>query len=433
MVWQTRYAQRTAEHPELKDRQLTQLNLDAFIHKVQQEFDSNPSSLFAAIESAKQYGKYARQKPDKPQAGPPWTSFSILFFPERNILVLVTPFILGPPGSYGVVKICYLLEEQAQGIRIDFSKLFALKVIHGPYLLEKLQSSISLAQTLDTKGSVICRERLGSEKKYILMPAYPGKDLLECLSPYLFPKQWDTKTDVMNFAQRLALSIALLEPLEQMHRQGLVHGDIKPENFVITIRAEAIEAHIVDLDMMCKAGTLLPAILSSEQQIINYGVGTYLYMPPELLDTIFRHKLPQIQASSAWDVYSVGICIAILFIGKIGPGAILDSRSRAKHPGHYFSVNINNLTKFPWSIYFPNIFPKQYEPLVQSLLIILGGFLAPEPKGRSRITQDLINDLKRLLAEAQKLTYTSRCPYYTPLWPGDKTEVLFAKPQVLAV
>src|SRR6185369_8392852 len=69
--------------------------------------------------------------------------------------------------------------------------------------------------------------------------------------------------------------------LQYLHRNGLIHGDVKPENFCVEERrrpdgARRIHVTLIDFDI----------VSSPEEQIAQYALGNALegtlpYMPPE--------------------------------------------------------------------------------------------------------------------------------------------------------
>ena len=112
------------------------------------------------------------------------------------------------------------------------------------------------------------------------------------------------------FSLRRALDIILQTAyaLCHLHTHGVIHGDLKPENIIITDKgnvkvidfgiARCLSDHKVNLDDMTKL------------------IGTPIYMSPEQRDT------PQ-YISFQSDIYSLGILAYELVIGKITHGRVI--------------------------------------------------------------------------------------------------------------
>ncbi|HEY9736514.1 MAG TPA: serine/threonine-protein kinase [Trichocoleus sp.] len=102
-----------------------------------------------------------------------------------------------------------------------------------------------------------------------------------------------TLTEVLGFVRDI------LSALDQAHRQGIVHCDIKPENILLSIAPGGWQAKISDFGI---------ARLSQESSDSDLGhVGSPAYMAPER----FYNQHP-----AAADLYAVGIILYELLTGK---------------------------------------------------------------------------------------------------------------------
>lgn len=105
-------------------------------------------------------------------------------------------------------------------------------------------------------------------------------------------KSWTTE-------QRLRVAIAFLRAVhEQVHENGLIHCDIKPENVMVADwDTESPKVHVIDFNL---------SRLKSDRTIPNKIVGTPLYLAPERLT---KTAIPD----EASDAFAAGITAATLF------------------------------------------------------------------------------------------------------------------------
>lgn len=97
---------------------------------------------------------------------------------------------------------------------------------------------------------------------YIVMERLPGKSLLEVF-----------KTKPRPLSEVLELAARMTEAVHALHRQGVVHLDLKPENFLMRETGEA-----VCIDFGLSRHDLLPDLLAEEFHI---PMGTFPYIAPE--------------------------------------------------------------------------------------------------------------------------------------------------------
>lgn len=82
---------------------------------------------------------------------------------------------------------------------------------------------------------------------------------------------------------RMQLAIGMLEAVEHLANLGLVHCDIKPDNFMLDERRNVF---IIDFGSVCVEGATPPMTWQ-------------LYCPPDQVVTL------------AWDVFSMGVILPI--------------------------------------------------------------------------------------------------------------------------
>jgi serine/threonine-protein kinase len=100
--------------------------------------------------------------------------------------------------------------------------------------------------------------------------------------------------------QMVHIMIGVCNALAALHRRGLIHGDMKPENIVVD---HAGKPTVVDFGFSCKAGSHAESIK-----------GTREYMAPEQVD---RGRLTE-----KTDIYNFGASMYFLFAGRHVPAFI---------------------------------------------------------------------------------------------------------------
>ncbi len=157
-------------------------------------------------------------------------------------------------------------------------KLVALKILKVPKLLEKFKQEFKLLKRLKHPGLVEPFDFNYTSKKipYFTMELVEGVDL----------SQKNYKNNLDRFYQIL---VKIAETLEYLHSQGIVHGDLKPENFKLTKGIFGVK--LLDLGLAEKVKSLR----------WEKPKGTLSYMAPE----VFKKKDVDYRA----DLYSLGIIL----------------------------------------------------------------------------------------------------------------------------
>ncbi|EKX32233.1 hypothetical protein GUITHDRAFT_82479, partial [Guillardia theta CCMP2712] len=93
----------------------------------------------------------------------------------------------------------------------------------------------------------------------------------------------------------------VLQGLEHLHRNRIIHCDIKPGNILMTCKDERAEPQIADFDVSREQEDRARELAATVTATL--AMGTLSYMAPELLDPSTSKK----QLSHKCDMYSYGL------------------------------------------------------------------------------------------------------------------------------
>jgi serine/threonine protein kinase len=155
----------------------------------------------------------------------------------------------------------------------------------------------------------------------------------------------DSRTEI-NVDLNLSVFMQLVDAICHIHRQGIIHRDVKPDNIFM----EGHQIHLGDFGLAKSiTGHLVPILQENTQESTDYG--TYIYCPPE--STSFY--------TTKSDIYALGMILFELYC-LFGSGM---ERSIV-------------LSKFKDSRYIPDEMLSQY-PMVCELILALTN---KDPDGR---------------------------------------------------
>jgi hypothetical protein len=203
--------------------------------------------------------------------------------------------LLRPLGRGGFAEV-----YAARQLHID--REVALKILHVPFdasregLLkrERFTRDARLAARIKHPGVVTIYD-FGVEPNggfpYIAMELLEGHDLGEELERH----------GGMSEGRALRLLVGALDALQEGHRQGIVHKDLKPSNLYL-VHPGTPKEHLKIIDFGI-------AMMGQEERITqsNQPLGTAAYMAPEYI----RDQI----ASPALDVYQVGLILTEVLSG----------------------------------------------------------------------------------------------------------------------
>jgi serine/threonine-protein kinase len=210
----------------------------------------------------------------------------------------------------GVTLSGHLLSEEI-GVG-GFSRVFrAEPVVGGPAVAIKVAIRPELAAALRAEGSVLRRlegprfvkvlsEHWDQDPPCVVLELCPGGDLRALLDR--------SERKRLPPERVLAIATGVLEGMAFAHDEGLVHGDLKPENVLLDASGEP---KIADLGLsrarreeLLATRNALDASVATEASKIR---GTFDYLAPEVRAGA--------GISTASDVYALGVLIYELLVG----------------------------------------------------------------------------------------------------------------------
>jgi serine/threonine protein kinase/tetratricopeptide (TPR) repeat protein len=171
-------------------------------------------------------------------------------------------------------------------------------------MLSRFRKEVQLARRISDPH--VCRihelfvlsgEPSGSSRSFLTMELLEGITLADklCISG---PVPW---------AEAQKISIQICEGLQAIHREGIIHRDLKSRNIMLGSRNGATCAILMDFGLARELATPTSATLTEYTQL-GVVAGTPDYMAPEQ----FEGK----ELSPATDIYSLGIVLYELVTGK---------------------------------------------------------------------------------------------------------------------
>jgi serine/threonine protein kinase len=166
----------------------------------------------------------------------------------------------------------------------------AVKALHpwatgDPGARERLAHEARSASALNHPNIVTVHE-IAEENgtQFIVMEYILGKTLNQCIPPAGLALD-----SVLHYARQIADALAVA------HSTGIIHGDIKPLNIMVTERG-----HLKLLDFGL-ASIQAPAVAEPKAKALSQRFGTKVYMAPELLGD--RGEVPNVRS----EIFSVGL------------------------------------------------------------------------------------------------------------------------------
>lgn len=135
---------------------------------------------------------------------------------------------------------------------------------------------------------------------------------------FMLPLQALPKEKKMTIAQAKFYWAQMVDAVALLHRSGIVHSDIKPENFIMTSGGQI---RIIDLGLSFR-------IAPNQTSVLRPFAGTPEYMPPEVCQIQNGHYSLQGPAS---DIWALGVLLFEMIFGYRPFEHIRDNFDKMSH------------------------------------------------------------------------------------------------------
>lgn len=209
---------------------------------------------------------------------------------KHKFEVISNDVAIGEGAMGSVVKIDgTLIPESVGRVIVDKSKKRVDKIQISNLNRAKLEAALSRKAML--QGAKKTKAEFISNKDTItthnVMPLVSGTNLFELI------QKDTTGVQLLSESEKIKISILLLRALqEQVHDNGIIHHDIKPENIMIDLDNDKVV--IIDYGVSKVKGTSY-----------NENSGTFEYMPKERIEFL--------QSTEKSDVYAMGMVLSKLW------------------------------------------------------------------------------------------------------------------------
>lgn len=223
----------------------------------------------------------------------------------------------------------------------------AMKILNEGTDLNSLLQEVQANKVLNHDNIIDIEHIKTNGFAYILMEYFNAKSL----------RKYNIKSD----DDRQKLISQILKGLSHAHKQGVVHGDIKPENILVN-RTKKVK--ITDFGLsrntrdIPQEVTTICSLIQSQEDLDKVLMGTIQYMAPEQLNGE--------KATKKSDVYSLGLVLFELYAGRLPERAekISKTLKSLKIPNKIISIIDKCLERSPEDRYkdiasVDRLFPRQ--------------------------------------------------------------------------
>ena len=195
------------------------------------------------------------------------------------------------------------------GCRPDWHADYAVKTLRTHFAqdclaIDTLQREFEVASQVSHQHLVaIFEAHLNESPYYLVMPRLKGVSVAQVID----------RTGYLAIRQALWITRQIAEALDALHRQNWLHGDIKPENIMLSPESHAT---LIDLGF---------ALRKSEAMLtdVRTARGTLDYVAPEVMTSALC-------SDERSDLYSVGISLFHMLTGKLpyvgrSPGDLIEA------------------------------------------------------------------------------------------------------------
>nr|WP_240942464.1 diguanylate cyclase [Planosporangium thailandense] len=234
----------------------------------------------------------------------------------------------------------------------------AMKVLHAPLdadrrTLASFRREASLLALADHPGLPAVHDVGEADgRPYLIMDLIEGQELATAL-----------RSGPLAEERILQLGIEVAEALAAVHRVGLVHRDVKPQNILLSAGGRA---RLIDLGMATRTSAELSEVVA----------GTLVYAAPEQAGTLKR------PVDARADLYSLGVVLYECAAGRVP----------------FASADVGELLRLHATVPPPDLRALRGD-LSATLVQIIGRLLAKDPDDRYATCASLVADLRALTAD----------------------------------
>ena len=271
------------------------------------------------------------------------------------------------------IKVLHAHREPDQRYRKRFrAELDLLTRLRHPNIVEVFEANYPQA----TEGTI-------EQSPFIVMELLKGQSLGDLLR----------SDEPLSLTEALRLIMQALNALERMHREGVVHRDLKPDNFFICSAPEHGQKVLKVLDFGVAKDLLSDTSLTAS--LDNAMIGTPRYMAPEQIQN------GDVTAQS--DLYALGV---ILF--ELIRGQRLFSLDQIRLPSELRALPANfKLTWLHLNVQAPSL---NLDPELDQ---VIASMLAKVPEERPKGARELRSDLNAWL-KSHPLSFQLTLPIQQP-------------------
>ena len=121
-----------------------------------------------------------------------------------------------------------------------------------------------------------------------------GKDLHNYMNEFI-KNNFESNIECLDFKKKEIIVNEMCNCISKLHKTGIIHFDIKPENFIISDYTNYIRVIIIDFGNSILINNL------NQESFYNGESGTICYTPPELFFDNIKNKLNQINKTDKTD------------------------------------------------------------------------------------------------------------------------------------
>lgn len=198
-------------------------------------------------------------------------------------------------GAYGVVKLIQWKSGLCDAVKIESS---LNESTEEEQILKKMGQHITTYVRQRGKKTPWIENKEIKDKKYTLLSQAKGNELENYLAGI----------DFFGLEQdgRVAVALGAAKAIQQVHRNRIVHGDIKPANFKIDTRGDVVAVTAVDFGFS--------KVIPEGQTYIKgeFASGSPKYIAPEIAELIVEDNEYVLKSdkriySLAADIYALGV------------------------------------------------------------------------------------------------------------------------------